>query len=259
MDKIKFSHLIKSVKDGFIKACIKINEAMENIVSALKQRGLKKCFSNVTIAHEGKNTIYIIIFIIVVSFLATGLEFITTTLIFVMFLTLYFFRDPVRVLPDRKNVIVSPCDGLILSITKSLLPEELGGKDKNEYTKISVFMNINDVHIQRIPVDCIVKQVEYVKGAFVNASLDKESKDNERNIVLFERENGDNICIVQIAGFIARRIVCHLTKDEQCKIGEKYGMIKFGSRIEIYLPINYKIEVLKGQRLVCGETVVASF
>ena len=236
-----------------------MHEASGNIIEALKQRGLENCLNNFTIAKEGKSTIYVMIFIIVISFLATGLEFITTTLIFVMFLTLYFFRDPVRVLPDRQNVIVSPCDGLILNITTSTLPEELGGKDKNEYTKISVFMNINDVHVQRIPVDCTVKQIEYVKGAFVNASLDKESKDNERNIVLFERENGDNICVVQIAGFIARRIVCHLTKDEQCKIGEKYGMIKFGSRIEIYLPTNYKIEVLKGQRLVCGETVVAVF
>ena len=250
---------MKKMKDILVKICVKINEAMENIFSILKQKGLKKCFDNVTIAREGKSTIYVIIVLIVISFLATGLEFLTTSLIFVMFLTLYFFRDPIRVLPDRKNVIVSPCDGLILNITTSSLPEELGGRDKNEYTKISVFMNISDVHIQRIPVDGIVKQIEYVKGAFVNASLDKESKDNERNIVLLERENGDNICIVQIAGFIARRIVCYLTKDEQCKVGEKYGMIKFGSRIEIYLPMNYKIEVLKGQRLVCGETVVASF
>ena len=250
---------MKKLKDFLIKFSATMHEVSENICTTLKQQGLRNCLHNVTIAKEGRNTIYIIIALVVISFLATGLGFITTSLMFAMFLTLYFFRDPVRVLPDRKNVFVSPCDGLILNMTTSSLPEELGGKDKKEYTKISVFMNINDVHIQRIPVDCVVKQIEYVKGAFVNASLDKESKDNERNIVLFERENGDNICIVQIAGLLARRIVCHLTQDEQCKIGEKYGMIKFGSRIEMYLPTNYKIEVLKGQRLVCGETVVASF
>ena len=120
-------------------------------------------------------------------------------------------------------------------------------------------MNITDLHVQRVPVDCKVKQIEYVKGAFINASLDKASKDNERNIVLFERENGDNICVVQIAGFVARRIVCDLMKDEICKIGERYGMIKFGSRIEVYVPKSYKIEVLEGQRAVCGETIFARF
>ena len=112
---------------------------------------------------------------------------------------------------------------------------------------------------QQYPVDGVIKQVEYVNGLFVNASLDKASKDNERNYVLIKAQNGDSICITQIAGLVARRIVCNVRKDEMCSVGERYGMIKFGSRIELYIPKHYKVEVLKGQRLVCGETVVASF
>ena len=214
---------------------------------------------SIKIAKDGQNTILFVCGAFVVSFIGLGFGFITTSLLFFLLLTLYFFRDPHRVLPDKKNIVVAPCDGLILNIETSSLPEELSIKDTREYTKISTFMNVTDMHIQRMPVDCKVKQIEYVKGAFINASFDKASKDNERNIVLVERENGDNLCIVQIAGFVARRIVCHVSKDEFCKIGEKYGMIKFGSRIELYIPKHYKVEVLKGQRLVCGETVVASF
>jgi phosphatidylserine decarboxylase len=174
-------------------------------------------------------------------------------------LTIWFFRDPERVLPDKKNVVVSPCDGLILKIETASLPEELNSDDSSEYTKISTFINVTDMHVQRIPVDGTIKQIEYIKGTFINASLDKASKDNERNLVLMEAKNGDTICIVQIAGFVARRIVCDVKKDEVCKVGERYGMIKFGSRIELYIPKRYKVEVLAGQRLVCGETVVASW
>jgi phosphatidylserine decarboxylase len=214
---------------------------------------------DIKISRHGIKIIYFVIAVCFISLICTGLGFLTTTLLFFLMLTIWFFRDPERVLPDRKNVVVAPCDGLILKIETASLPEELNSDDSSEYTKISTFMNVTDMHVQRIPVDGIIKQIEYIKGTFINASLDKASKDNERNLVLMEAKNGDTICIVQIAGFVARRIVCDVKKDEVCKVGERYGMIKFGSRIELYIPKHYKVEVLAGQRLVCGETVVASW
>ena len=214
---------------------------------------------DIKISRHGIKIIYFVIAVCFISLICTGLGFLTTTLLFLLMLTIWFFRDPERVLPDKKNVVVSPCDGLILKIETASLPEELNSDDSSEYTKISTFMNVTDMHVQRIPVDGIIKQIEYIKGTFINASLDKASKDNERNLVLMEAKNGDTICIVQIAGFVARRIVCDVKKDEVCKVGERYGMIKFGSRIELYIPKRYKVEVLAGQRLVCGETVVASW
>ena len=243
---------------GLVKKCFK---SIPYISRIIQKNGNEFSILGVKIklAKYGKGTILFFVGLFFVSLLALGIGAITTTIFFLLLITLYFFRDSDRVLPNQKNIVISPCDGLIIGIKPSLLPEELGKKDKSEYTKISVFMNITDLHVQRVPVDCKVKQIEYVKGAFINASLDKASKDNERNIVLFERENGDNICVVQIAGFVARRIVCDLMKDEICKIGERYGMIKFGSRIEVYVPKSYKIEVLEGQRAVCGETIFARF
>ena len=215
--------------------------------------------TEILISKHGKITIYIMMVLCFLSLLCTGVGFLTTTLMFCVLFTLWFCRDPERVIPDKKNIIVSPCDGMVISIDKTKLPEELNSEDKDNYTKISVLLKITDVHIQRIPVDGIVKQVEYIKGAFINASFDKASKDNERNIVLLERKNGDKICITQIAGLISRRIICDVKQDEICQIGERYGMIKFGSRVEIYLPNGYTVEVLEGQRLVGGETVVATF
>ncbi|MBR1429469.1 MAG: phosphatidylserine decarboxylase family protein [Rickettsiales bacterium] len=214
---------------------------------------------DIKISRHGIKIIYFVIAVCFISLICTGLGFLTTTLLFFLMLTIWFFRDPERVLPDKKNVVVSPCDGLILKIETASLPEELNSDDSSEYTKISTFMNVTDMHVQRIPVDGTIKQIEYIKGTFINASLDKASKDNERNLVLMEAKNCDTICIVQIAGFVARRIVCDVKKDEVCKVGERYGMIKFGSRIELYIPKRYKVEVLAGQRLVCGETVVASW
>jgi len=264
--KWKFFNKNTDLKSKFKKFVFVIVEIVRKIISVIttlfknvRITNIKIGNFNVKISKDGKNTIIFLIVACFISFLIFGLGCITTTALFLLLMTFFFFRDPERILPNRKDIVVSPCDGLILNISTSSLPEELSNKDTREYTKISIFMNILDVHVQRMPVDCKIKQIKYIKGAFINASLDKASKDNERNIVLVEKENGDNICIVQIAGLIARRIVCNATIDETFKIGERYGMIKFGSRIELYVPKHYKIEVLEGQRLVCGETVVASF
>ena len=258
-DKKEKSAIINNCCSKIKNILLTIKKIFPSLISKINISTIKIGATKLKLAKDGRNTILVMFAIFVISFVFLGVGATTMLTLFLLVLTLYFFRDPDRVLPEKKNIVISPCDGRILKIETSSLPEELGGKDTREYTKISVFMNINDVHVQRMPVDCIVKQIEYIKGVFINASLDKASKDNERNIVLVERENGDNICIVQIAGFIARRIVCNVEKEEHCKIGEKYGMIKFGSRIELYMPKNYKIEVLAGQRVVCGETVVASF
>ncbi len=255
---MQFKSAVKNIFEKNSSFFKKIGNFLLSFVKTDKGE-LKILGVKIKLAKYGKNTIIFVIALFAISLIALGIGAITTALFFFLLITLYFFRDSDRVLPNQKNIVVSPCDGLILHIKPSLLPEELGKNDKKEYTKISVFMNITDLHVQRIPVDCKVKQIEYIKGTFINASLDKASKDNERNIVLFERENGDNICVVQISGLVARRIVCDLMKDEVCKIGERYGMIKFGSRIEVYVPKTYKIEVLEGQRAVCGETIFARF
>ena len=249
----------KKINKNILSFLNKFKKMFFKIPSEADIANPKTSLLNINITKDGRTTLFIVFGVLILSYIIFGIGCISTIMLFLCLITIYFFRDPERVLPETKNAIISPCDGKILKIETASLPDELGGKDKKEYTKISVFMNIMDVHIQRIPVNCKVKQIEYIKGTFINATLDKASKDNERNIVLFERENGDNICVVQISGFISRRIVCHIEKEQTCNIGERYGMIKFGSRVEIYVPKNYKIEVLAGQRVISGETVVASF
>lgn len=172
----------------------------------------------------------------------------------------YFFRDPQRVVPQRKGLIVSPADGLVLSITKHPLPPEIEpneGKPGEKYTRISIFLSAFDVHIQRVPIDGTITKVDYRPGKFVNASLDKASEDNERNAVLVEAEGGKNIGFVQIAGLIARRILCDLKEGDSVTTGERYGLIRFGSRVDVYLPTGVNPLVCEGQRMIGGETVLA--
>ena len=250
------------VKKECKKGAKKVKNTLNFVVDKLKKiriKNLKIGCVNLSINQHGMNIIYVLIGITFLVLLSTGLSFLTAVCLFLLAMSAWFFRDPERVLPERKNVVVAPCDGLIVKIETTTLPEELNSNDTKEYTKISTFMNVTDMHVQRMPVDCKVKQIEYIKGAFISANLDKASKDNERNYVVVEAENGDTICITQIAGFVARRIVCDVKQDEICKAGERYGCIKFGSRIELYVPKSYKIEVLTGQRMVCGETIVASW
>ncbi len=257
-----FNKKVKSFTKIASKVVVIFKKIIEVAISLIRNfsiTNIKIGSLNIKISKHGRGTILFMIGTCFVFFLIFGFGGLTTMMLFLLLITFYFFRDPDRVLPNKDDIVVSPCDGTVLNIETSSLPEEICNKDRMEYTKISVFMNITDVHVQRMPIDCKVKQVKYIKGVFINASLDKASKDNERNIVLVEDVNGNSICIVQIAGLIARRIVCDAVKDETFKIGERYGMIKFGSRIELYIPKHYKVEVLKGQRLVCGETVVASF
>ena len=168
---------------------------------------------------------------------------------------IYFFRDPIRFTPNKKNLIISPADGLILPLKVDIPPVESGLTGKMK--KISIFMNVFNVHVNRIPFGGKVTKLAYEPGAFFNASLDKASKDNERMTVKIEIEKGIEIVVVQIAGLIARRIKCDLSESQIVKTGDKYGIIRFGSRVDVYLPLSYEINVLEGQTMIGGETVLA--
>ena len=129
--------------------------------------------------------------------------------------------------------------------------------DTNKYKKISIFLSIFDVHVNRMPIDALISSIDYIPGKFLNATLDKSSKENERNII-YAKNKDENFYIVQIAGLIARRIICNLKNDQEVKKGERIGIIKFGSRVDLYLPINYNVLISKGQRVVGGETILSN-
>ena len=153
---------------------------------------------------------------------------------------------------------MSPADGVIQEIKKSKLPKEVA-MTQSIMNKVSIFLSIFDVHVNRIPVTGVVKKLIYQHGKFFNASLNKASEYNERQSIVLELNNKNLIGVVQIAGFVARRIVCNLKEGQKVITGEKFGIIKFGSRIDIYLPINLDIKVLKGQRMIGGETIICEF
>ncbi len=168
----------------------------------------------------------------------------------------YFFRNPARVTPSRDGLIISPADGKVVAVKEVIPPSEWEMGDEPR-VRISIFLNVFDVHINRIPISGTVRQVIYHPGKFFNASLDKASEFNERNTVIIDMENGDDIAVVQIAGLIARRIVCDIDDDDKVIVGRQYGIIRFGSRADIYLPVGASPLVIEGQRTIGGETVLA--
>ena len=167
----------------------------------------------------------------------------------------YFFRDPIRAIPIEE-VVVSPADGVVTYIGSEKNPLE-DSEDKNSYTKVSIFLSVFDVHVNRMPIKGSINSIHYIPGKFINATLDKSSKENERNIITVKSDK-DNFYIVQIAGLIARRIVCNLKVNQEVEKGNRIGIIKFGSRVDLYLPKNYNILVSKGQRVVGGETIISN-
>jgi len=186
------------------------------------------------------------------------IPFFTILGIFLLILTIYifyFFRDPLRAIPSE-DVVVSPADGLVTFIGESNCPLE-NNSDRNKYKKISIFLSIFDVHVNRMPIDALISSINYIPGKFLNATLDKSSKDNERNII-YATKNNENFYVVQIAGLIARRIVCNLKNNQEVQRGQRLGIIKFGSRVDLYLPENYNILVAEGQRVVGGETIISN-
>ncbi|MGH6729354.1 MAG: phosphatidylserine decarboxylase [Sphingomicrobium sp.] len=171
-----------------------------------------------------------------------------------------FFRDPVRTTPQDPDLIVAPADGLVTMISRVPAPLELAGEGglTGEFTRVSIFMSVFDVHINRTPIAGIVRRVAYVPGKFLNADLDKASEDNERQHFLVEHEDGLKIGFTQIAGLVARRIMSFVKEGDRVVAGERIGLIRFGSRVDVYLPAGTGSQVLLGQRTIAGETILGA-
>ena len=201
------------------------------------------------------------------KFLAISIIFTLAVLLFSNFLGIifilitiwvyYFFRDPDRISINDDNYLVSPADGLITQISEEVGPADLN-LENNTYTRISIFMNVFNCHVNRTPVSGKIQEIFYKPGKFLNASLDKASEENERNYFKIKaKKNGEEIVIVQIAGLIARRIVCEVEQGQELKQGDRIGMIRFGSRVDIYFK-NKKVLAKIGQNVVAGESIIAS-
>ena len=198
--------------------------------------------------HKEVSAALIILFLLVVFFYFIYKPLFILSLILLIF-TFYFFRDPERVVPIGDDILVSPADGLITNITETK-------EGKKTYIKVSIFLSIFNVHIQRLPISGEVTKVDYIEGKFINATLDKASEENERLKITIK--NGNNlIYVTQIAGLIARRIVNYVKPNENINQGERYGIIKFGSRVDIEFPNSFKLLVNEGQQCIGGETIIA--
>ena len=167
----------------------------------------------------------------------------------------YFFRDPERFPIDDVNYLVSPADGVVSQIIEIHGPPELG-LEKQKFTRVSIFMNVFNCHVNRIPSSGKINQIFYKPGKYINASLDKASQENERNYIKMTNSNGDELILVQIAGLIARRIICEVNENDETKQGDRFGIIRFGSRVDLYFE-NYQIMANTNQKTVSGETILA--
>lgn len=169
---------------------------------------------------------------------------------------IFFFRDPERTIPVEENVLVSPADGVVTRVEYGVeAPEE--SQIKGKVNKISIFLNVFNVHVNRVPISGKIINVEYSKGSFFSANLDEASTQNERSVAVLETKEGNQIAFAQVAGLVARRIVSDLKEGQVVKTGDRYGIIRFGSRTDIYLPEDFKIKVLVGQTMIGGESVIA--
>lgn len=169
-----------------------------------------------------------------------------------------FFRDPVRTTPSDPRLVVSPADGLVTMIVRVPAPPELRAEmGEGEFTRVSVFMSVFDVHINRTPIAGVIRRIAYVPGKFLNADLDKASEDNERQHFVVEGDGGVKIGFTQIAGLVARRILSFVKEGQRVSSGERIGLIRFGSRVDVYLPAGTGSRLLLGQRAIAGETIIA--
>mgnify|MGYP006258743367 CR=1 FL=1 len=198
--------------------------------------------------HKEISAALIILFLLVIFFYFIYNPLFLIFLILLIF-TFYFFRDPERVVPLGDDILVSPADGLITNISEYK-------EGKKSYTKVSIFLSVFNVHIQRLPVSGQITKIDYIEGKFINATLDKASEENER-LRLTLKSGSNVIYITQIAGLIARRIICYLKTNERVNQGERYGIIKFGSRVDIEFPNSYNLMVSIGQQCIGGETIIA--
>ncbi len=205
------------------------------------------------IHDEGYKFIVIFILVTIVLYFINGfLGFIGLVLTIWCY---YFFRDPERISIGDENYLTSPADGVVLQVLETNGPKELGLENK-QYKKVSIFMNVFDCHVNRTPCSGKVSEILYKPGKFINASLDKASEDNERNYYKIKNIHGEDVIVVQIAGLVARRIVTETSIDDELQQGSKIGMIRFGSRADLYFE-NYKPLVKVNQKTIAGETLIA--
>jgi len=184
-----------------------------------------------------------------------GLTTLTLIGLVITFCICGFFRDPDRVIPAEKDLVVSPADGKVIaaSVVKT------GPFFNGECMKISIFMSVFNVHVNRVPYNGRVKEIDYYPGKFFSANLDKASQQNEHNAVSIEMENGKPLCVVQIAGLIARRIICHIKPEDQVRRGQRFGLICFGSRLDVYLPTDIKLKSTVGDKVKAGASILGQF
>lgn len=201
--------------------------------------------------------LFVSIFVLITFFLYIFSTFLGIIGLILTAWCVYFFRDPDRVTPTRPGLVISPADGVVVSIGEATPPKELELDKKKPWTKISIFLNVFDVHVNRIPVGGKLVQSVYHPGKFLNASFDKASDENERQAYVIETEKGVLVPFVQIAGLVARRIRCDVREGDILKSGQRFGMIRFGSRADVYLPKGAYPLVCEGQRMIAGETVLA--
>ncbi|QKX02016.1 phosphatidylserine decarboxylase [Wolbachia endosymbiont of Dirofilaria (Dirofilaria) immitis] len=214
------------------------------------------CFRLPNINREG----YLFI---VISFIVTCIAFplswrFSITCLLLTLLCTYFFRDPARAVPSNRGLILSPADGIISKIEEVSYPLSVENKEEKKFTLISIFLSILNVHVNRIPISGTIKEMHYKKGKFVSAMRNRSSNENEKQVIVIEYEKEKEIIVEQIAGLVARRIICNLKVFQDVKAGERFGIIRFGSRVNIYVPADTEIRVSKRQTVVGGETIIAN-
>ena len=236
------------------------NKSDSNAVETLKGLG-KTIWDSITFPIHPAGWPFILIFVVVTCLFFFLSEELGMIGILLSVWCMFFFRNPVRQVPTKPGLIISPADGLVSQINHNVsLPYELDTPDEDsDYTQVSVFLNVFNVHVNRVPFSGKVKQVLYHPGKFLNASLDKASEENERSTTLVETEDGKLYAFVQIAGFVARRILNDLKDGQDVETGQHMGIIRFGSRVDIYLPKGTNPLVNVGQTMIGGETVIADF
>jgi phosphatidylserine decarboxylase len=204
---------------------------------------------------EGEKFIFIFAAITILLGLISSVLF--TIGIFATAFCVAFFRDPEKVIPEEKGVIVSAGDGKVTGVQKVIVPSEIKSLAGQEMIKISVFLSVFNIHVNRVPTNGEVKEVTYIAGKFVSAALEKSSTENERCTIVMSNSDQDLIGCTQIAGLIAKRIVCDAKVGDKFNLGDRYGLIRFGSRMDVLLPLNYEANVKVGQTVIGGETVLA--
>ncbi|MFN8770027.1 MAG: phosphatidylserine decarboxylase [Neisseriaceae bacterium] len=211
-----------------------------------------KYYPHPIIAKEG--WFYIILSSLVAVLLLTVNFWLAVPFILIAIFVIQFFRDPAREIPNEPNIIVSPADGKVICVEQCYDIYQ-----ERQAIKISIFMNVFNVHSNRSPAEGLVEKINYIPGKFINADFDKASTENERNAIVLKLANNDKITFVQIAGLVARRILCYTSVGENLTRGQRYGFIRFGSRVDIYLPLNYKACVSIGQKVKASSDIIARF